>query len=139
MALRHPVKPLAGAGLFAHGLYDFLHGTGEMEQRFTRWCEVGGGASPAPDAGSDLAGRYRLRFHCRTGDSHFLKPTVTLRAAEALGLPFDYRSRPNWEAYAELLRLSRAVRKDLRDLHPRDVIDIQSFLWVQASDEYPDR
>ncbi len=38
-----------------------------------------------------------------------------------------------------LLRLSRAVRKDLRDLHPRDMIDIQSFLWVQGSDEYPDR
>jgi hypothetical protein len=52
---------------------------------------------------------------------------------------FEYRSRPNWETYAELLRLARAVRKDLRDLHPRDMIDIQSFLWVQGSDEYPDR
>jgi hypothetical protein len=29
--------------------------------------------------------------------------------------------------------------KDLRDLQPRDMIDIQSFLWVQGSDEYPDR
>ena len=69
----------------------------------------------------------------------FLKPTVTREAVAALGIPFEYRSRPNWETYAELLRLSRAVRKDLRDLHPRDMIDIQSFLWVQGSDEYPDR
>jgi hypothetical protein len=30
------------------------------------------------------------------------------------------------------------VRRDLRDLRPRDMIDIQSFLWVQGSDEYPD-
>jgi hypothetical protein len=30
------------------------------------------------------------------------------------------------------------VRRDLRDLRPRDLIDIQSFLWVQGSDEYPD-
>jgi hypothetical protein len=67
----------------------------------------------------------------------FLKPTVTRRAAETLGVPFEYRSRPNWETYAELLRLARAVRKDLRDLHPRNMIDIQSFLWVQGSDEYP--
>jgi hypothetical protein len=30
------------------------------------------------------------------------------------------------------------VRRELRGLRPRDMIDIQSFLWVQDSDEYPD-
>jgi hypothetical protein len=30
------------------------------------------------------------------------------------------------------------VRRDLRDLRPRDMIDLQSFIWVQGSDEYPD-
>jgi hypothetical protein len=69
----------------------------------------------------------------------FLKPTLTRKAAQVLGLPFEYRSRPDWETYAKLLRVARAVRKDLRDLRPRDMIDIQSFLWVQGSDEYPDR
>ena len=28
------------------------------------------------------------------------------------------------------------VREDLADLRPRDMIDLQSFLWVQGSDEY---
>ena len=28
------------------------------------------------------------------------------------------------------------VRPHLRDLRPRDMIDIQSFLWVLGSDEY---
>jgi hypothetical protein len=28
------------------------------------------------------------------------------------------------------------VRRDLSDLAPRDMIDIQSFLWVQGSDAY---
>jgi hypothetical protein len=68
-----------------------------------------------------------------------LKPMVTRRAAELLELPFGYRSQPNWETYAELLCLARAVGKDLRDLRPRDMIDVQSFLWIQGSDEYPDR
>jgi len=31
---------------------------------------------------------------------------------------------------------ARVVSRDLRDLRPRDMIDIQSFLWVQGSDEY---
>jgi hypothetical protein len=30
------------------------------------------------------------------------------------------------------------VRSDISDLKPRDMIDLQSFLWVQGSDEYPD-
>jgi threonine dehydrogenase-like Zn-dependent dehydrogenase len=55
------------------------------------------------------------------------------------GLPFEYSSRPGWETYADLLRLARVVRKNVRDLHPRDMIDLQSFVWVQGSDEYPNR
>jgi hypothetical protein len=28
------------------------------------------------------------------------------------------------------------VRHDQADLRPRDMIDLQSFIWVQGSDEY---
>jgi len=28
------------------------------------------------------------------------------------------------------------IEHDLRDLRPRDFIDIQSFIWVLGSDEY---
>ncbi|MDT7808966.1 MAG: hypothetical protein QOJ70_2779, partial [Acidobacteriota bacterium] len=37
-----------------------------------------------------------------------------------------------------LLEFADAVCRDQRSLHPRDMIDVQSFLWVQGSDEYPD-
>jgi hypothetical protein len=32
--------------------------------------------------------------------------------------------------------LKPIVTRDLRDLRSRDMIDIQSFLWVQGTDEY---
>lgn len=67
----------------------------------------------------------------------YLKPTVTRSAAQACGFDFAYRSRPDWETYASALELARRVRRDLRDLAPRDMIDIQGFLWVVGSDEYP--
>ena len=35
-----------------------------------------------------------------------------------------------------LLQFAATVRPDVRDLKPRDMIDIQSFIWVQGSDEY---
>lgn len=72
-------------------------------------------------------------------DRHiFLKPTVTRVAAQRYGFDFVYHSRPRWETYASLLDLAATVRLDLRDLKPRDLIDVQSFLSVQGSYEYPD-
>jgi hypothetical protein len=139
MALRDGVKPSAGARTFAQGLYDFLHGSGDMEQRFNGWCEAVAGLPRRQTRVLTWPVVTVFGFIAAPASHIFLKPTVTRRAAEALGVPFEYRSRPNWETYAELLRLARALRKDLRDLHPRDMIDIQSFLWVQGSDEYPDR
>src|SRR3981189_996044 len=51
MALRDGVKPSAGARAFAQGLYDFLHGTGDMEHRFTRWGEAVAGLPPRARGG----------------------------------------------------------------------------------------
>jgi hypothetical protein len=70
-------------------------------------------------------------------DRHmFLKPNVTRRAASRYGFEFDYRSKPSWDIYACLLAFAEQVRKDQRALHPKDMIDLQSFIWVQGSDEY---
>ena len=70
-------------------------------------------------------------------DRHiFLKPNTIRAAARAYGYELPYRSRPNWETYEALLGFAGLVREDLADLRPRDMIDLQSFLWVQGSDEY---
>jgi hypothetical protein len=66
----------------------------------------------------------------------FLKPKVSRLAAEECGYEFDYQSQPNWKTYAGLLDFAEVARHDLRDLRPRDMIDIQSFLWVEGSDDY---
>jgi len=70
-------------------------------------------------------------------DRHFfLKPMVTRRAAEQYGFDLHYASRPNWRTYVSVLELAEQVRDDTMDLGPRDFIDLQSFLWVQGSDEF---
>ena len=136
MALRDAVKSEAGARAFAEGLYNFLHGASSVQRRFERWCEV-----------VDSLPRRQTRVltwplvtvfgFIAQPDTHiFLKPTVTRAAAREYGFDFRYESRPNWETYARLLEFAELVRHDLRDLRPRDMIDIQSFLWVQGSDEY---
>ena len=137
MALRDAVKSAAGAKAFAEGLYDFLHGRGAMQQRFERWCEV---VAALPRKQTRVLTWPLVTvwgFIAQPEKHFFLKPNVTKIAARNYGFDFRYQSKPNWETYSNLLELAQTVRRDLRDLRPRDMIDIQSFLWVQGSDEYP--
>ncbi len=136
MALRDAVRSRPGARLFAEGLFDFLHGGGSLEDRFTRWR----------DAVADLPRRQTrvltwplltvFPFLARPAEHVFLKPQVTKRAAAAYGYPFEYVSRPAFPTYESLLGFAERVRRDVKDLKPRDMIDLQSFIWVQGSDEY---
>jgi hypothetical protein len=137
MALRDAVRSPRGARSFAEGLYDFLHGSSDLETRFTRWCDVIGTLPRKQTRVLTWPVVTVLGFIAQPDAHIFLKPTVTRKAAHRYGAPFHYESRPAWDTYASLLALARSIRKDLRDLRPRDMIDIQSFLWVQGSDEYP--
>jgi hypothetical protein len=136
MALRDAVKFEEGARAFAEGLYQFLHGSDSLEDRFERWVKV---VSELPRKQTRVLTWPLVTvfgFIAQPDVHMFLKPTVTRIAAREYGFDFRYHSRPSWETYASLLDFAEVVRRDQRDLRPRDMIDIQSFLWVQGSDEY---
>ncbi len=138
MALRDAVKSRAGARQFSLGLYDFLHGSQSVDERFTSWVEM-----------IALLPRKQTRvltwplvtvfgFIAQPEIHMFLKPNVTRIAARKFGFDFHYKTRPSWETYSELLQFGKMVRSEVTDLRPRDMIDIQSFIWVLGSDEYDD-
>lgn len=136
MALRDAVKMPGGARLFAEGLDAWLHGRGTQQVRFERWIEA---ASRLPRRQTRVLTWPLVTvfgFIARPAADIFLKPQVTRLAAEAYGVDFAYQSRPNWETYESLLSFAEQVRRDTADLRPRDMIDLQSFIWVQGSDEY---
>ena len=108
-----------------------------MQQRFERWCEVVA-ALPRKQTRVLTWPLVTVWGFIAQPETHFfLKPNVTKIVARKYGFDFRYHSKPNWETYSNLLGFAQTVRRDLRDLRPRDMIDIQSFLWVQGSDEYP--
>ena len=136
MALRDAVKSEAGARLFAEGLYNFLHGAGGAGRRFERWCETVA-ALPRKQTRVLTWPLVTVFGFIAQPETHiFLKPMTTRRAAREYGFDFQYESRPSWEIYANLLEFAETIRRDQSDLRPRDMIDIQSFMWVQGSDEY---
>lgn len=137
MAVRDAVKPLSGASLFAEGLYDFLHGRGSDRKRFEQWVEAIASLPRRQTRVLTWPVATVFGFIAQPDKHLFLKPMVTRLAAERYGFPVHYRSRPNWETYAEALAFAETVRKDQGDLNPKDLIDLQGFIWVQGSDEYP--
>jgi hypothetical protein len=66
----------------------------------------------------------------------YVKPTVLRAAADRYGFDLHYKSAPSWATYGSVLDFARTVRRDVGDLYPRDMIDIQSYLWVLGSAEY---
>jgi hypothetical protein len=136
MALRDAIRSSTGARAFASGLYEFLHGPGSDEDRFMRWCDVVAGLPRRQTRVLTWPLVTVFGFIAQPERHVFLKPLVTRAAALRYGFDFRYRSRPNWETYRSLLEFAALVRRDQRDLRPRDMIDMQSFIWVQGSDEY---
>jgi len=136
MALRDALKPESGARAFATGLYDFLHASGSEQARFVAWCETVA-ALPRRQTRVLTWPLVTVFGFIAQPDKHiFLKPVVTKIAAQKYGFEFQYQSKPNWETYSSLLKFAATVRRDLRDMRPRDMIDLQSFMWVQGSAEY---
>jgi hypothetical protein len=136
MALRDALKSEAGARAFAEGLYEFLHGSGALERRFERWVEVVAGLPRKQTRVLTWPLVTVFGFIAEPQTHIFLKPKVTRAAAREYGFDLLYESRPNWQTYASLLGFAGRIRRDVRDLRPRDMIDLQSFIWVQGSDEY---
>ena len=136
MALRDAVREPVGARIFAEGLYELLSGRGTAEARFSRWVAAVGELPRRQTRVLTWPVVTVFGFIAQPDHHVFLKPNVTRRAAAAYGFNFEYDSAPNWETYECLLAFAKQVRRDQRQLRPRDMIDIQSFVWVQGSDEY---
>ena len=136
MALRDAVTSAAGATAFAQGLYEFLHGRQSDRTRFERWVAVVAGLPRRQTRVLTWPITTVFGFIAQPDRHIFLKPNVTKLAAREYGFDVQYQSRPNWDTYASLLAFAEQVRRDQRELGPRDMIDLQSFIWVMGSDEY---
>ncbi len=62
----------------------------------------------------------------------FLKPTMIRTFAERVGHPFAdaYKAKLDPAVYESLLDLATTTKERIADLGPRDMIDIQSFMWT---------
>ncbi len=138
MALRDAVKTERSAQVFAQGLFTCVYGQDDMQDRFESFCETL--RSLPVKQTRVLTWPLQTVFGFIGDPKHhiFLKPTVTKKAAEKYQFDFNYRSRVNWDTYQSLLEFAQLIKTDTAQWKPRDMIDLQSFIWVLGSEEYPD-
>jgi len=129
MALRDGLATTTTKRRFAVALFDLLHGPADFEQRFTRFANL----LVDLDAAKWTVATY-FPFLAEPSDHIFVKPSFTRRLADACDVQLNYRPEPNWLTYRCILDLANTLSELLRDLKPRDMVDIQSFIWCVAKD-----
>lgn len=73
-----------------------------------------------------------LPFLARPDLHLFIKPIATRAAAERLQFDLQYRPGLNWNTYRRAQQLASDLRAQLADYGCRDMIDVQSFMWLMA-------
>jgi len=138
MALRDAVKALPDAKKFAEGLYTWIYGAGSLTEKFINYRDMLA-SLPVKQTRVVTWPVLTIFGFIADPDKHiYLKPTVTKIAAVKYKFNFEYSSKPEPLVYDSLLDFAEQVRKDTAHLKPKDMIDIQSFIWVMGSEEYPD-
>jgi hypothetical protein len=138
MALRDAVAGDASAKLFTKGLYDYLYGKEKLQHRFENFVAMIGKLPRKQTRVLTWPLVTVFGFLAKPGEHIFLKPNVTRIAAQKYKFGFQYRSAPNWNTYQSLLDFAATIKAGTLRWRPVDNIDIQSFIWVMGSEEYPD-
>jgi len=129
-------RPHVRARLLAPALFDLIHGGDAFGARLERFTAA---LDQAPQRQTRLAKwpvATLFPFVADPGRHLVVKPNLMKRAAERLGFELAYQSRPNARTYAAVMDYVGWLQGELASWRPRDLIDVQGFLWVTCSEEY---
>lgn len=73
-----------------------------------------------------------LPFLWKPEEHVFLKPTMITAFAERVGHAFAHVYKPELDiaVYESLIDMARTAKEKIADMGPRDMIDVQSFMWT---------
>lgn len=129
-ALHDSVKGAKPAKLFAYGLYDLVYGEDDFQERFKEFARDLESLPANQTSPVSWTIATIFPFLADPAKHMFLKPQVTKSAAKRRRFSLNYKPQLNWTTYSCLLRLAEVLREEVADQKPRDMIDIQSYIWV---------
>jgi 5-methylcytosine-specific restriction enzyme B len=123
------LRPLldAPADELAHRLYDLLYGGAPFAERFDPWVALLSAAKP----GVWPAATYFLMLH-DPAQHIYVKPTPFQQFLKDVAGDDTWQTRPDAVAYERLRQLGEGLLEALREIGARDMIDVQSFIWLSG-------
>ena len=128
MALHDEIKSPDGQQEFAEGLLQVLYGSEELEVRFESYARLLARLGVAKWTTATY-----FQFILFPEEFMFIKPVATQNAAAISGFEINYRAQLNWLTYKQVMKFAQYLRRELSVLKPRDLIDVQSFMWCITS------
>lgn len=131
MALKDGLQESEAQENFSKTLNTLLYGNGDLKERFEEFSNLLGNI----DAAKWTTVSYFL-FILLPKQYMFVKPTITQYSSELCGYEINYKPQLNWLTYKSVLSFSDYLFSELSELKPRDMIDVQSFMWCIAPNTY---
>ena len=122
--LHQNLKIAENQELFAKNLYDLLHGEDELMERFNRFCDI----LTILQADKWAVATFFL-FIMFPDQYMIIRPTPTIEAATLCAIDIQYNSKTNYVTFDRVIEFANYLNNELTQLSPRDMIDIQSFMW----------
>ncbi|MCK5517366.1 MAG: DUF3553 domain-containing protein [Desulfobulbaceae bacterium] len=127
MSLKDGLLTDAAQKDFSLCLYELLFGEADVKLRFEGFLKM----LEEINAAKWTTVSYLL-FILRPEKYMFVKPKITQYSSEVCGYEINYKPQLNWRTYKSVLDFSNYLFIELSELKPRDMIDIQSFMWCIA-------
>ncbi|WP_459853352.1 DUF3553 domain-containing protein [Humidesulfovibrio idahonensis] len=113
--------------LFARALFNQLYGEDPQKQRFDSFIQM-------LTALGCCKWTLATYFPFLQDPQHqvFVKPTITLKSAEAFAYDLSFNPHPNWRIYERVRAFVAFVSDQLNTrqvLVPHDLLDVQTFIW----------
>ncbi len=127
MSLKDGLKDKSAQEQFSIALYSLIHSEDALEARFVSFAKT----LESINAAKWTIVSYFL-FILNPKEFMFIKPTITQHVSELCGFEINYKPQLNWLTYKSVLNFSEYLFTEISELKPRDMIDVQSFMWCIA-------
>jgi len=113
-------------GQLCRAIFDLLHGPEPVEERFNRYI--------SHLETNSLPNKWTFPtyflFMCHPETEIFVKPKATKQFLGLLDPEAKLSPKANGASYAMVRDMAAALREALTEFRPRDMIDVQGFIWV---------
>lgn len=114
---------------FARQLIDLAHGDGPGDERLGRYVAFLE-ATGVPQSHNTWTFPTYFLFICHPDAEMLVKPVTMQKFLELASVPEKLPKSPTPESYRAVCAVADSLRTSLAEYKPRDMVDIQSFIWT---------